>query len=122
MFDIGFYELLVVGVVALIVVGPKDLPRMFHTVGKLVGQAKGMARQFQSAMNDAAREADLDQVRDVANTVRKAADPLNSATSAARDYANSLKEDMMRPEPQAKPDPAAPEEGETPRKASGADG
>ncbi len=57
-------ELLVVGALALIVIGPKDLPRMMRSVGKFVGQAKGLARQFQDSMNDAAREADLEEFRD----------------------------------------------------------
>ena len=57
-------ELLVVGALALIVIGPKDLPRMMRSVGKFVGQAKGLARQFQDSMNDAAREADLDEFRE----------------------------------------------------------
>ncbi len=57
MFDLGLTELLVIGVVALIVVGPKDLPVMFRNVGRFVGKAKGMAREFSSAMNDAADES-----------------------------------------------------------------
>ena len=51
MFDIGWSELMIIGVVALIVVGPKDLPMMFRKVGNFVGKARGMARDFQSAMN-----------------------------------------------------------------------
>jgi len=57
-------ELLVVGALALIVIGPKDLPRMMRQVGRFVGQAKGLARQFQDSMNDAAREADLEEFRE----------------------------------------------------------
>ncbi len=57
MFDLGWTELLVIGIVALIVVGPKDLPGMFRTVGNFVGKAKRMARDFSQAMNDAADEA-----------------------------------------------------------------
>lgn len=58
-FDIGFMELLVIGVVALIVIGPKDLPNMFRTVGRYVGKAKGMAREFQRSMEDAADASGL---------------------------------------------------------------
>ena len=57
MLDIGMSEMLIVGVVALIVVGPKDLPKMFHTLGEIMGKARGMAREFQRAMDVAAKEA-----------------------------------------------------------------
>lgn len=57
MFDIGMPEMVVIGVVALIVVGPKDLPMMFRKVGQFVGKARGMARDFQRAMDSAADEA-----------------------------------------------------------------
>jgi sec-independent protein translocase protein TatB len=48
MFGLGWGEMIVVGVVALIVVGPKDLPQMFRTLGRFSGKAKGMAREFTS--------------------------------------------------------------------------
>lgn len=70
MFDIGWSEMLIVGVVALIVVGPKDLPKMFRTIGELTGKARGMAREFQRAMDDAARESG---VNDLGKTLRKTA-------------------------------------------------
>ena len=57
MLDLGWTELLLIGIVALIVVGPKDLPGMFQAVGKFVGKAKGMAREFSRAMNDAADQS-----------------------------------------------------------------
>jgi sec-independent protein translocase protein TatB len=76
MFDLGLTELLVIGVVALIVVGPKDLPVMFRNVGRFVGKAKGMAREFSSAMNDAADESG---VRDVAKGLNAATNPVSTA-------------------------------------------
>ncbi len=71
MFDIGWSELMIIGVVALIVVGPKDLPVMFRKVGQFVGKARGMARDFQRAMDDA---ADQSGVKDITDTVKKATD------------------------------------------------
>ncbi len=59
MFDIGFMELLVIGIVALIVVGPKDLPGMFRTLGRFTAKARNMAREFQRAMNDAADQSGM---------------------------------------------------------------
>jgi len=62
MLDIGMLEIFVIGALALIVVGPKELPGLLRTVGQFAAKARGMAREFQSSMEDAAREADLDGV------------------------------------------------------------
>ena len=75
MFDLGLTELLLIGIVALISVGPKDLPVLFQRVGEFVGRMKGMAREFTSAMNDAADEAG---VKDVAKTMRAATNPIKT--------------------------------------------
>ncbi|MEM6619045.1 MAG: Sec-independent protein translocase protein TatB [Pseudomonadota bacterium] len=64
MFDIGLAEMVVIGVVALIVVGPKDLPMMFRRVGQFVGRMRAMARDFQSAMDQAADESGLKEAGD----------------------------------------------------------
>ena len=87
MFDLGFAELLVIGIVALIVVGPKDLPVLFRRVGQFVGKARGMAREFSRAMNDAADDAG---VKDVANTIKSATNPMSSAMDGVKDAAKSM--------------------------------
>ncbi|MEP2030052.1 MAG: Sec-independent protein translocase protein TatB [Paracoccaceae bacterium] len=87
MFDLGWTELLVIGVVALIVVGPKDLPVLFRNVGRFVGKAKGMAREFSSAMNQAADESG---VKDVASGLKAATNPLNTAMDGVKDAAKSF--------------------------------
>ena len=71
MFDIGWTEMLLIGIVALIVVGPKDLPVLFRTLGQFVGKAKGMAREFSRAMNDAADESGMRDVTRGLNTTLK---------------------------------------------------
>ena len=62
MFDIGYSELLLIAVVALIVIGPKDLPRVMRTVGQWVGRARGMARHFRSGIDTMMREAELEEM------------------------------------------------------------
>lgn len=85
MLDIGWSELLIVGVVALIVVGPKDLPRMFQTFGQVVGKARGMAREFQNAMEDAAKESG---VKDAAREFRDVASGKDMGLEDFRDIAS----------------------------------
>jgi sec-independent protein translocase protein TatB len=63
MFDIGWTELVVIAVVAIVVIGPKDLPRAMRTVGQFTGKLKRMAREFQGQFNEAIREAELDDVK-----------------------------------------------------------
>jgi sec-independent protein translocase protein TatB len=73
MFDIGWSELLVIGSLALIVVGPKELPKLLHQIGKYTAHARRMATDFQRSMEQAAREADISsmqEVRDAAKSVR----------------------------------------------------
>jgi len=70
MFDIGWSELLIIGVVALVVVGPKDLPKMFRTLGQLTGKARSMAREFQRAMESAADDAGVGDVKRAAQDLR----------------------------------------------------
>ena len=72
MIDIGWSELLVIGIVALIVVGPKDLPVMFRRFGEFTGKARAMAREFSSAMDKAADEAG---VKDLKKDLKAMANP-----------------------------------------------
>jgi sec-independent protein translocase protein TatB len=62
MFDIAPTELLLVVVVALVVIGPKDLPKAMRFVGKWVGKARGMARHFRSGLDTMMREAELEEL------------------------------------------------------------
>lgn len=118
MLDMGWTEILVIGVVALIVVGPKDLPRMLRTLGQYTGKLRGMAREFQRSMDDAAREADLAEFKDInksLNDVRAiGSDAAKAVQQGIRnvdkemDAAADLKE--KKPAPAADPAPVkAPE-------------
>lgn len=62
MFGLDSIELLVVAVVALIVIGPKDLPGVMRNVGQWIGRAKGMARHFRSGVDTMMREAELEEM------------------------------------------------------------
>jgi len=63
MFDIGWSELLVIAVVAIIVVGPKDLPRLMRTFGHYIGKLRHMASDFQRQFEEAVRDSEIDEVR-----------------------------------------------------------
>jgi len=63
MFDIAWSELILILVVALVVVGPKDLPRLMRSVGQWAGRARAMADQFRRSFDDMARQAELDELR-----------------------------------------------------------
>ena len=115
MFDIGWTELLVIGVVALIVIGPKDLPEMFRTLGRFTAKAKGMAREFSRAMETAADEAG---VKDVAKDLRKVTSAKAMGLDAVKDAATKFESwDPMKSTKSSapKPDPAAPKPDASPK-------
>ncbi|MBD9526711.1 MULTISPECIES: Sec-independent protein translocase protein TatB [Paracoccus] len=114
MLDIGWSELLLIGVVALIVIGPEDLPKLFHTLGRLTARARGMAREFTSAMEDAAKSSGLDEagkaLRDVNSLTSKKSLGLDALERATERFE---KWDPLNPRDEAAktgpvPDPAAP--------------
>lgn len=63
MFDIGWQEFILIALVAVMVVGPKDLPRVIRTVGQWIRKARSLASEFQGSLEEMAREAELDDVR-----------------------------------------------------------
>ncbi|MFV0333515.1 MAG: Sec-independent protein translocase protein TatB [Tropicimonas sp.] len=79
MLDLGWTELLLIGIVALIVVGPKDLPVMFRTLGRYTGRLRAMAREFTRAMEEAADESGA---RDIVKDLRKVANPKATGLAA----------------------------------------
>ena len=91
MFDIGWTEMMVIAVVAIVVVGPKELPGMLRTFGKTMGKVRRMSRDFQRQFDDALREADLDEVRKGFDTVRKA-NPTNALKKAVSPISDEMTE------------------------------
>ena len=87
MLDIGMSELFVIGVVALVVIGPKDLPQMFRTVGRFTGKARSMARDFQRAMDNA---ADQTGVKDVARDLKTATSAKEMGLGGLQDAAKKF--------------------------------
>lgn len=62
MFDVGYSELLLIAIVTLLVVGPKELPNLLRTIGKWTGKARAMARHFRSGFDTMIREAEIDEM------------------------------------------------------------
>lgn len=84
MFDFAWSELALIAVVALIVIGPKDLPRVMRIVGQWTRRARSIAREFQGSLDQMMRESELDEVKrhidraasfNVENEIRRAVDP-----------------------------------------------
>jgi len=71
MFDIGWTEMFVVLVVAIIIIGPKDLPRALRTVGHWVGKVRAVGRDFQRGIDDMIRETELDELKKQVEATRK---------------------------------------------------
>jgi sec-independent protein translocase protein TatB len=84
MFDLGMGELLVIGVVALIIIGPKDLPEMFRSLGRVTAKMRAMAREFSRAMEAAADESG---VKDVARDLKSATSAKSMGLDTVKDAA-----------------------------------
>jgi sec-independent protein translocase protein TatB len=78
MFDIGWTELLVIGVVALIAIGPKELPGVLRTVGQMMGKVRRMASEFQGQFHEAMREAEMEDLKKQIDTMTEGLDPIDS--------------------------------------------
>jgi len=98
MLDVGWTEILVIAIVLIIVVGPKDLPQMLRTFGRMVSKMRGMAGDFRQQFDEALREADLDDVRKTIGEAQKL-NPLNTirdAVNPLRQMGDELKTDLQK--------------------------
>lgn len=104
MFEVGWSEMLVIAVVMIVVVGPKDLPNMLRTFGRMTAKLRAMAGDFQKQFNDALKEAELDDVKKSVDALRglnPAAEikkQLNPFEKAAADVRSGL-DNVMKPKP-----------------------
>lgn len=85
--DIGWAELMIIGVVALIVIGPKDLPEMFRQLGRITAKLRGMAREFSRAMEQAAKESGMTEA---ANDLKAATSPAATGLDKVKAAADSF--------------------------------
>lgn len=106
MFDIGWSEMLIVGVVALVVIGPKELPQALRAAGRMVGKARGIAGEFRQHWEDAMREAELDEIRRKAEEVAGLGD-LKSAVGSILDPKGEIADAVKLPEPPSLETPAS---------------
>ena len=104
MFDIGWTEMLVIAVIMIVIVGPKDLPRMLRTFGQTTKKLRGMAGDFQKQFNEALKEAELDGVKESvdalrslnpANEIKKQLNPFEKAAADVRSGIDTA----MKPKP-----------------------
>ncbi|HEX9535189.1 MAG TPA: Sec-independent protein translocase protein TatB [Stellaceae bacterium] len=93
LFDLGMSELLLIGVVALVVIGPKDLPKALRVAGFWVRKARTLSREFQSSVEQMIREAELDEMRqelkkateiDLEKQFRETVDPTGSLAESLK--------------------------------------
>jgi sec-independent protein translocase protein TatB len=129
MFDIGWSELLIIGIVALIVIGPKELPAVLRTVGQYMTKVRRMASEFQGQFQEAMREAEMadlkKQVDEMTSTAQDLThyDPMADLSfddkpkdaTPAPENASAAAPEVASPEAAAANVPAAPEDASIPR-------
>ena len=121
MLDMSWGEIMVIGAVALIVIGPKDLPKALRTVGQMTGKLRRMASEFQGQFNEAMREAELDEVKKQLQSVNESVPSLNTSFDPIQTIRDELKTSIEAPAaaPEKAPEPEnAPEAVRAPSDAS----
>lgn len=109
MFDIGWTELLIIAVVAIIVVGPKDLPKMLRSLGRYAGQLRRTAGEFRAQFDEAIRDSELDELRSTLkeasdlNPVNQIRDSVSESLAPLKETAEDIKSDVEKDEPAKTP-------------------
>ncbi|AHK44270.1 MULTISPECIES: Sec-independent protein translocase protein TatB [Ensifer] len=113
MLDIGWTELVVIAIVLIVVVGPKDLPPMLRAFGRMTSKLRGMASDFRQQFDEALREADLEDVRKTISDAQSLnpANALRDAMNPLRQIGNEIKSDLQKA---ASPDKAPVSAAEPP--------
>ncbi len=101
MFDVGWIEMAVIALIALVVIGPNELPKAMRSLAKWTRKARSMAREFQSGIDDMVRDADLDEARKAVESAKsfdfgKAVEETVDPTGTLRDDAKELENEMAR--------------------------
>jgi sec-independent protein translocase protein TatB len=104
MFDIGFTELMVIALVALIVIGPERLPRVARTLGHLAGRLQRYVADVKADIN---REVELEELRKMRDTMQQAASSMESSFNAELQKTESELNAAAEGKPQAQPEPQA---------------
>jgi sec-independent protein translocase protein TatB len=109
MFDIGWSELVVIGVVALIAIGPKELPGVLRMIGQWVGKARRMASDFQGQFNEAMREAEMADIKKSFDDISAASRDLHPTKLLAslEEHAREREQEEQRSAPVTSDTPAS---------------
>lgn len=117
MLEVGWSEMLVIAIILIVVVGPKDLPRMLRTFGNFTSKMRGMANDFRKQFDEAMKEADLEEVKSAVDQVRnlnptadikKALNPMEKAAADIRAGLDAALKPTPATTPAATPQPAEP--------------
>lgn len=121
MLDIGWSELLVIATVMIVVVGPKDLPKMLRAFGKATSRMRATANEFRRQFDEALNEAELDDVKNLVDEARKL-DPRSKLTKVfdpIRSAGEDLRAELQSTSSMSPADPSKPAEVSTPVEADG---
>jgi sec-independent protein translocase protein TatB len=115
MFDLGWSEILIIGAVALVVIGPKELPNALKTFAYWMKQARKMAREFHSGVDDMIRQAELDDARKAVEDARRnIGKQIENSVDPTGDVKRTLSDNPMKPPTPSIPVAPAPSAGAAP--------